>query len=81
MRTTINIDDDILDRARTTSAITKKPFRFVVNEALRNGLEIMKRPAARKKFRTRAKPGGLRPGFSIDNIGELLAQAEGEDWR
>jgi len=24
---------------------------------------------------------GLKPGFSYDNIGELLAQAEGEDYK
>ena len=38
MRTTLTIDDDVLDRARAVAERLDTPFRQVVNEALRAGL-------------------------------------------
>ncbi len=36
-------------------------------------------PPAAKPYRTHPRPLGLQRGFSYDNIGDLLARAEGED--
>ena len=47
MRTTINLDDDLLDKARESARRMRKPFRAVVNEALRVGLEHADRGQAR----------------------------------
>ena len=79
MRTTLVIDDDVLDRAR--AAKRKIPFRSVVNEALRAGLSTVEAPAKQKKYRTTPRPMGLRPELNLDNIQELLAQVEGEHRR
>jgi len=38
------------------------------------------KPPAAKPYRTKPRPLGLRRGFSYDNVGELLARAEGEDY-
>jgi hypothetical protein len=81
MRTTLVIDDDVLDRARTLAAKRKIPFRSVVNEALRAGLSTAEAPAKQKKYRTNPRPLGLRPGRNLDNIQELMAQVEGENRR
>ena len=48
--------------------------------ALRAGLEQVLNPPASKRYRTKPRPLGLRRGFSYDNIGELLARVEGEDY-
>jgi hypothetical protein len=81
MRTTLTIDDDVLDRARTVAGRLRTPFRRVVNEALRAGLQLVEKPARSRPYCTQAHELGLRAGRNLDNIQELLAQVEGEDRR
>jgi hypothetical protein len=81
MRTTLKLDEDVLDKARALATQRHLPFRAVVNEALRLGLAEVAKPARQRPYRTRARPLGLRKGHSLDNISDLLAQAEGEDYR
>jgi hypothetical protein len=81
MRTTLAIDDDVLDRARSVAERLHTPFRRVVNEALRAGLLTVEEPAKSRPYRTRPRKLGLRAGRSLDNLQELLAQIEGEDHR
>jgi hypothetical protein len=81
MRTTLIIDDDVLDQARALASERRVPFRVVVNDALRAGLSIVEAPAKQKKYRTTPRPMGLLPGRNLDNIQELLAQVEGESSR
>lgn len=78
MRTTLTLDPDIAAKARKASARLGKPFKEVINAALRTGLEEILAPK-RKPYRTKARPLGLRAGLSYDNISELLAHSEGED--
>ncbi|MBU4201346.1 MAG: DUF2191 domain-containing protein [Verrucomicrobia bacterium] len=81
MRTTLTIEDDVLDRARSIATRLRAPFRKVVNEALRAGLETVEAPVRRRPYHTRPHKMGLRTGRNLDNIQELLAQVEGEDFR
>lgn len=81
MRTTLAIDDDILDRARSVAEQLGAPFRRVINEALRAGLKTVSEPAKTRVYHTRPHKLGLKSGRSLDNIQELIAQIEGEDQR
>lgn len=81
MRTTLTIDDDVLDKARSVAERLRAPFRLVVNEALRAGLHTVEEPAKTRPYRTRPHKMGLKAGRSLDNIQELIAQTEGEDHR
>ena len=81
MGTTITIDNDVLERARAISAKLRTPFKTVINEALRAGLDHIPQPAKRGPYRTNPHAMGLKPGRNMDNIQELLAQIEGEDSR
>lgn len=81
MRTTLVIEDDVLDRARSVAKKLRTPFRRVVNEALRAGLKAVEEPTKSRPYRTQPRKLGLREGRSLDNIQELLAQIEGEDCR
>ncbi len=81
MRTTISIDDDVLERARSVATKMNSPFKTVINEALRAGLDHVEKPAKRRPYKTEPHTMGLRSGRNIDNIQELLAQIEGEDSR
>ena len=81
MRTTITIDNDVLERARAISAKLHTPFKTVINEALRVGLDHVEQPAKSRPYKTQAHSMGLKAGRNLDNIQELLAQVEGEDVR
>jgi len=79
MRTTLTLDPDVAAKARKGAAKLGKPFKEVINTALRLGLDEVLKPAPAKPYRTKPRPLGLRQGLSYDNIAELLARAEGED--
>ena len=80
MRTTLTINDDILDQLKAEAAKEKgKPFKDVVNETLRLGLRARRKIPAQKPFEIRSKKMGTFPGLNYDNIEELLDQVEGVD--
>lgn len=79
MRTTLTLDPDVAAKAKKAAARLRKPFKDLINAALRVGLEEVLKPPPARPYRTTPRPLGLRKGFSYDNIGELLAHAEGED--
>ena len=81
MRTTLAIDEDVLDKARRVSERLQTPLRRVINEALRIGLREVEKPGIKRSYRTAPHDMGLKEGFSLDNIQEVIAQAEGEDFR
>ena len=81
MRTTLSIDDDVLERARAVAAKLRTPFKAIVNEALRAGLDQVEGPAKQRSYKTKPHKMDLRQGRNLDNIQELLAQIEGEDSR
>ena len=81
MRTTLTIDDDVLDEARSVAKRIKAPFRRVVNDAIRAGLKTVERPAMAREYRTEPRRMCLKEGQNLDDIQGLLAQIEGEDHR
>ncbi len=81
MRTTLNLDNDVLEHARQLADNLKQPFRFVINEALRSGLKEMEAPLRHRPYQTQAHDMELRPGLSLDSTSQLLADVEGEDYR
>ena len=81
MRTTLTIDDDVMERARAIAAKLRTPFKTIINAALRAGLDQVEQPAKQRRYKTKPHEMGLRQGHNLDNIQELLAQIEGEDHR
>jgi hypothetical protein len=80
MRTTLTLDDDVAVKLKT--AARNRPFRTVVNEALRAGLMALeKRTPPRKPYRTRGFNLGPSLVGSLDNVEEVLSRAEGERHR
>ena len=79
MRTTLTLDPDVAAKAKKGAARLHKPFKEIINAALRVGLDEILSPPAAKPYRTRPRPMGLRSGLSYDNISELIASTEGED--
>jgi len=51
MRTTLSIDDDVMERARALAAKLRTPFKTVVNETLRAGLEKVELPTKQRRYK------------------------------
>ncbi len=73
MRTTITIDDRLLEKARELAARTKKTLSQVIEAALRESLSRRSSPSRPKKVRLTTVGGnGPRPGVDIDDSASLL---------
>lgn len=81
MRTTLSIDDDVIEKAKSAATKRRLPFRTVINEALRAGLSTMVMPPETAPYQTKPHKLGLKAGKNLDNIQELLTQIEGEESR
>jgi hypothetical protein len=83
VRTTLTLDEDVARRLEAEVRRSGKPWKAVVNECLRLGLGT-RRVGRAKEPRFEIHPrdlGALRPGLSLDNIGDLLEAAEGPGHR
>ena len=82
MRTTLTLDDDVAAKLKSRARRSGRPFREVVNEALRTGLAERPHASARARFVVKPRDfGALRPGLGVDNIGDLLERIEGPQHR
>jgi hypothetical protein len=72
------LDEDVAARLKAEACRTKKPLNHVVNECLRRGLVLGDQKERRSPFRIVPRDlGSLKPGLSLDKIGELLEAVEG----
>ena len=72
MRTTINIDDDLLAEARQVAARTGRSLTAVVEDALRESLHRRHLPARRAVELPTFGEGGVQPGVDLDDSAALL---------
>jgi hypothetical protein len=80
MRTTITLEKDVaarLERLKRT-----RPFKTLVNDALRAGLDQIEGGMTKKPKRYSLTPvKGLPRRTDLDNIAEVIAEIEGEDYK
>lgn len=81
MRTTLSLDDDVAAMIERIREERKLPLKVVVNLALREGLVKMSEPAPPRKIKLKTFNSGGSLIGSLDNIAEVLAIAEGEDYK
>jgi hypothetical protein len=78
VRTTLTLDDDVAAKLKAEQSRAGLPFKEIVNETLRRGLASRRAAARRQAFTVTARDlGALKPGLSLDNIGDLVEQTEG----
>ena len=76
-RTTLTLDDDVAAGLQREASRRGVPFRVVVNQAIRAGLEA---PRVRSTtFRVEARSLGLRGGIDLDDVEGLLDVLDGAD--
>ena len=82
MRTTLTLDDDLAVALRARAKGTGRAFRHVVNETIREGLARLERgPEDRPPYRMTTSDPGPPALLGVHSVHEMLAHAEGEDYR
>lgn len=78
MRTTLTLDPDVARMLEEEAHRQRKPFKQVVNEAIRRGLAP--RAASRKvpRYRVRPHKTSLRPGIDAGSFNKLVDELEDE---
>ena len=76
MRTTLTLDDPLAKQLKKLAAETGKPFKSVVNETLRVGLQ-KRPPSPRRGYRlTPVAMGAPRQGMELGKALQLAEQLE-----
>jgi hypothetical protein len=80
MRTTLTIDDDLAKALRRLSGDSGRPFKEVVNHALRAGLEVKQNLCKARPYRlSPVSLGGVRPGIDLDKTLGLSDELESRE--
>jgi hypothetical protein len=78
MRTTLTLDPDVARMLEEEVHRQRKPFKSVVNEALRRGLAPEAPRAAGKRYRVRPHKTRLRAGIDPARLNALADELEEE---
>ena len=78
MRTTLSLNDSLLNELKAIAHETGKPFKQIVNETLAVGLQYRNRPQARVYRLQPANLGKLHPGVNLDKALQLADALEDE---
>jgi predicted DNA-binding protein len=82
LRTTLTLEEDVMDRLRGEAQRTGRPFKAVVNEAIRAGLERRSLRAGQgMSYTVKPVDMGLKAGLELDDIEGLLDRLEGAQRR
>jgi hypothetical protein len=79
IRTTITLDDDVIERVKEESKTRGLPFRTTVNMLLRIGLVASHAQKGRTGFEVKPFRMGLPQG--VHKTSALIEMGEGEDYR
>lgn len=76
MRTTLSLDDDVAAQLEQLRVARDATLKQVVNDALREGLARLASPPEIQPFRTRPVDLGICHYPNLDNVWEVLDEAE-----
>lgn len=79
MRTTLTVDDQLVQELKEVAHKTGKPFKEVVNETLRNGLRSKRSPSPKPYRLATVSLGGVRPGINLDKALSIADAIEDEE--
>lgn len=83
MRTTVDLDEDVILRLKDLSDRSDKPLKVVLNDTIRLGLleQTKQAESSPKRFvlRTFGPEVRPKPGISFESTSKLLDLLEGED--
>ena len=80
VRTTVTLDDDVLDQVKRESRSREVSLRDTLNDLLRKALSPENRPQ-RRTLKIKPAHMGHRTGLNYDDVESLLEFGEGEQHR
>jgi hypothetical protein len=79
MRTTVTIDPDVAALLREEVERSRRPFKQVLNQAIRRGLRGT--GGESRVVRTRPHDFDFKPGVDLDRLNQLADELEAEEFR
>ncbi len=79
IRTTVTLDEDILERLKQESRSRGVPFRQLLNDSLRKALLTVSSETKKREFHITPRSTGLRTDLDFDDIQGLLDYLDGPD--
>lgn len=79
MRTTLDIDEHLLDRARKIARRAKLPLKEVVRRALGAGLDTLDPRPKRKPYQLTTYRMGFPPALELDKALQIAAVLEDDE--
>lgn len=76
MRTTLTLDPDVARMLQDEAHRLRKPFKQVVNDALRRGLGPGTARRGRSRYRVKPHVANLRPGLDAGRLNALVDDFE-----
>ena len=77
MRTTLNLDDNLIRAAKRRAADMGQTLSATIEAALREILEKDKKPKHAYRFRWKTVKGGVQPGVDLADRDALIDRMEG----
>lgn len=77
VRTTVTLDDDVIERVKLQSKARGVSFRDTLNELLRAALISQEHTQVKRTLKIEPISMGLRPGLNYDDIESLIEYGEG----
>jgi plasmid stability protein len=81
IRTTVTLDDDVVERVKQQSRSRGRSFRETLNDLLRAALNPSETPPKRRELQIEPHHGGYYPGLNYDCTESLLEYLEGPHHR
>jgi hypothetical protein len=81
IRTTVTLDDDVLDRVKLESRSRGASFRDTLNDLLRAALLNLEDTNRRRMVSIEPFPMGYKAGLNYDDVESLVEYGEGEQHR
>lgn len=79
MRTTLTIDDQVMQELREVALRRRKPMKMVLNEALRQGLRQLRQPVSPRKYKSAVFSLGHPPAVNLDKALTLASALEDDE--
>jgi hypothetical protein len=77
-RTTVTLEDDVLDRVKTVSRSRGESFKDTLNDLLRAALLDLENRPKRRTLKIKPYSMGYRPGLNYDSVEAMIEYGEGE---
>jgi len=81
IRTTVTLDDDVLDRVKEESRTRGASFRDTLNDLLRVALAGQTRLSFKRSLKIKPRNMGVFPGLNYDDVESLIQYSEGPEHR